>query len=192
MPKTSVRPSARATPPVRTPPGRVDVGAVRLSIDTETELIEAWTSVQALVGPSQLLVQPMAPPGVSTVVRLVQDAAVGPLLSLRLGGVAADLLVDPVTCTLPLTDRDATELVAAVRGASLLDGADREALEDVLHRIARLGEELPEVAEVLLDPVLVGRSGVTLLHAGVRLLPPGVDLEQGPRRMLGEGAALLR
>ena len=171
---------------------RVDVGAVRLSIDTETELIEAWTSVQALVGPSQLLVQPMAPPGVSTVVRLVQDAAVGPLLSLRLGGVAADLLVDPVTCTLPLTDRDATELVAAVRGASLLDGADREALEDVLHRIARLGEELPEVAEVLLDPVLVGRSGVTLLHAGVRLLPPGVDLEQGPRRMLGEGAALLR
>jgi hypothetical protein len=49
--------------------------------------------------------------------------------------------------------------------------------------VARLAE-VREVAEVLLDPVLVGRSGVTLLHAGVRLLPPGVDPETGPRRLL--------
>ena len=171
---------------------RVDVGAVRLSIDSETELAQAWASVQALTGPSDLLVQPMAPTGVSTVVRLVQDPAVGPLVSLRLGGVAADLLVDPATRTLPLTDRDAADLVGGLRGAALLEGTDRAALEDVLHRVARIGEELPEVAEVLLDPVLVGRTGVTLLHAGVRLLPPGLDPEQGPRRLLGRGAALLR
>jgi hypothetical protein len=57
------------------------------------------------------------------------------------------------------------------------------ALEQTLLRVARLGEEVPEVAEVLLDPVLVGTSGVTVLHAGVRLLPPGVDPELGPRRM---------
>ena len=171
---------------------RVDVGAVRLTIHNEVELTEAWTSVTALIGFSDLLVQPMAPTGVSTVVRLVHDPAVGPLLSLRLGGIAADLLVDPVTRTLPLTDRDATDLIAAVRGASLLDGTDRGALEDVLHRVARIGEELPDVVEVLCNPVLVGRAGVTVLHAGVRLLPAGVDPEHGPRRMFGEGAALLR
>ena len=58
------------------------------------------------------------------------------------------------------------------------------ALEDALLRLARLAEEVPEVAEVLLDPVLVGSSGITVLHAGVRLLPPGVDPELGPRRLL--------
>ena len=59
-------------------------------------------------------------------------------------------------------------------------------------RVARLAEEEPDVAEVLLDPVLVGERGVTVLHAGVRLLPPEEDLERGPRRLVGESAALLR
>ena len=101
----------------------------------------------------------MAPPGVSTVVRLVTDPAVGPLLSLRLGGVAADLLADPLTRTLPLTDLDAADLVAGIRGALAAEGTDTAALQDVLLRVARLAEEVPDVAEVLLDPVLVGRRG---------------------------------
>jgi hypothetical protein len=170
---------------------RVDLGAVRLSIETPGELAEHWASVQQLM-PSDLLVQPMAPPGVSTVVRLVQDPSVGPLISLRLGGVAADLLADPHVRALPLTDLDAADLVRSIRGYALLESQDVTALEDLLHRVARLGEDLPEVAEVLLDPVLVGTSGVTLLHAGVRLLPPEVDPEQMARRLLGDSAFRLR
>ena len=163
---------------------RTDVGAVRLDLDGERELAQAWRAIERFVLPGQAIVQPMAPGGVSTVVRLVDDPAVGPLLSLRLGGVAADLLADPVTRTAPMTDVEAEQLVRAVRGVSLLRGTDVAALEDVLLRVARLAEEVPEVAEVLLDPVLVGTSGVTLLHAGVRLLPPGLDPELGPRRLV--------
>ena len=59
-------------------------------------------------------------------------------------------------------------------------------------RVARIGEDLPEVAEVLLDPVLVHRSGLTLLHAGVRLLPPAENPEQLARRLVGTGPAHLR
>jgi acyl-CoA synthetase (NDP forming)/RimJ/RimL family protein N-acetyltransferase len=162
---------------------RTDVGAVRLEIDDEDELAHAWAAIEQFVVPGEAFVQPMAPSGVSTVARLVDDPAVGPLMSLRLGGVAADLLADPVTRTAPLTDLEAERLVHAVRGVALLRGTDVGALEQTLLRVARLGEEVPEVAEVLLDPVLVGTSGVTVLHAGVRLLPPGVDPELGPRRM---------
>ncbi|MCU1593039.1 MAG: CoA-binding domain protein, partial [Frankiales bacterium] len=171
---------------------RVDLGAVRLSLDDPSVLAAEWNAIQELLGPTDLLVQPMAAPGVSTVVRLVQDAAVGPLISLRLGGVAADLLADPMTRTLPLTDLDAAELVGCIRGASLLEGHDTLALQDVLHRVAQLGEDHPEVAEVLLDPVLVGREGVTVLHAGVRLLPPEVDPERMARRVVGQSASHLR
>jgi len=126
------------------------------------------------------------------VVRLVQDPSVGPLISLRLGGVAADLLADPVVRTLPLTDLDAAELVRSIRGVQLLAGSDLAALEDLLHRVARIGEDLPEVAEVLLDPVLVHTSGVTLLHAGVRLLPPAENPEDLARRLVSSGPAHLR
>ena len=170
---------------------RIDVGAVRLSVEPAA-LEREWAELQDFLGPTDLLVQPMAPPGVSTVVRLVQDPSVGPLLSLRLGGVAADLLADPVVRTLPLTDLDAAEMVRSIRGFALLEGADVAALEDVLHRLARLGEDLPEVAEVLLDPVLVHRSGVTLLHAGVRLLPPVDNPEVHARHLVRAGGVHLR
>lgn len=175
---------------------RLDVGAVRLGLTDAEDLRAAWRAVRAVAGGGACFVQPMAAPGVSTVVRLVQDPVVGPLLSLRLGGVAVDLLVDPVTRTLPMTDLDAAGLVQAIRGHELLDGsrtgepADVAALQELLLRVARLGEELPEVAELVLDPVLVQTSGVTVLHAGVRLLPPGSDPERGPRR-LGASYAVL-
>ena len=171
---------------------RADVGAVQLGLGGPAELEAAWARVQALVGGGDVLVQPMAPQGVSTVVRLVTDPAVGPLLSLRLGGVAADLLADPHTRTLPLTDRDAAELVTSIRGSSLLRGTDTAALQDTLLRVARLAEEVPDVAEVQLDPVMVAERGVVVLHAGVRLLPAGVDPERGPRRLSGRGASHLR
>ena len=175
---------------------RLDVGAVRLGLADEGDLRAAWRDVQQAAGQGAAFVQPMAAPGVSTVVRLVQDPSAGPLLSLRLGGVAVDLLVDPVTRTLPLTDLDAAALVRSIRGYELLTGAstgepaDVGALEELLHRVARIGEELPEVAELVLDPVLVQRAGAVPLHAGVRLLPPGSDPERGPRR-LGTSYAVL-
>ena len=134
----------------------------------------------------------MAPTGVSTVVRLVQDPSVGPLVSLRLGGVAADLLADPHVRALPLTDHDAAALVRSIRGVALLDGLDVGALADLLLRVARIGEDLPEVAEVRLDPVLVHRDGLTLLHAGVRLLPAPANPEDLSRRLAGPSAAHLR
>jgi acyl-CoA synthetase (NDP forming)/GNAT superfamily N-acetyltransferase len=171
---------------------RTDVGAVQLDLDDRDELVEAWRELEAVVGSGEAFVQPMAPPGVSTVVRVVNDPAVGPLISLRLGGVAADLLADPVTRTLPLTDLDAAILVRTIRGSQLLSGSDRSALEDVLLRVAGLADDVPQVAELVLDPVLVGRNGATLLHAGVRLLPPEEDPERGPRRLTVRGPAHLR
>ncbi|MCM3883628.1 acetate--CoA ligase family protein [Frankia sp. R82] len=157
---------------------RLDVGAVQLGVGDAAELATAWEAVRAAVGPGDMLVQPMAPSGVSTVVRMHQDPRVGPLVSLRLGGAVADLLADPVARTLPLTDTDAADLIATVRGSVLLLGgsgapaADTDALADLLHRVTRLAEEVPQITEILLDPVLVGRRGVVVLHAGIRLAPP--------------------
>ena len=66
----------------------------------------------------------------------------------------------------------------------------KQALEELLLRVARLGEDLPSVAELVLDPVLVQRVGVVPLHAGVRLLPPGSDPDRGARRLSGSYAVV--
>jgi acyl-CoA synthetase (NDP forming) len=54
----------------------------------------------------------------------------------------------------PLTDRDAAQLVREIKGYRLMQGyrshtaADVEAIEEVLLRLSRLVEEIPEISEL--------------------------------------------
>jgi acyl-CoA synthetase (NDP forming) len=145
-------------------------------------------------------VQEMAAPGVATVVGVVDDPSFGALVSFGLGGVATDLLGDRAYRTLPLTDLDAAELVRAPRAWPLLNGyrgsepVDVAALEDLLLRVARLADDLPEVLQLRLEPVIVGppnpwHGGRSLVVAGavVRVGPPTARVEPGPRRMRSPG-----
>ena len=78
---------------------------------------------------------------------------------------------------LPLTDRDAAELVRSLRSSPLLFGyrgtpvGDVRALEDLLQRVARLAGLIPELAELDLNPVLVSPEGVAVVDAAIRLDP---------------------
>jgi len=175
---------------------RVDLGGVRLGIDDSDELAHHVAELAGrLGGPAAagLLVQPMAPPGVSTVVGAVEDPAFGAVVCFGLGGVASGLLEDVGYHLVPLTDRDAARLVRSVRAAPLLfgyrgaDPVDVPALEGLLTRVGRLADDLPEVAELSLHPVLVGASGLTVLHAFARVAPPAAPADAGPRRLRGPG-----
>ena len=110
--------------------------------------------------------------------------------------MATDLLGDRAYRALPLTDLDAAELVRAPRAFPLLDGyrgsepVDLAGLEDLLLRVARLADDLPEVLGLALDPVIVGpphpwHGGRSLVVAGggLRVGPPTGRVEPGPRRM---------
>jgi acyl-CoA synthetase (NDP forming) len=137
----------------------------------------------------------MAPPGVATVIASKEDAAFGPLVSFGLGGVATDLLGDQAWRAVPLTDSDASELVREPRAAPLLFGyrgaatVDVAGVEDVLLRVARLADDLPEVAELELNPVVVSEKGLAVLGADVRVAPPA-RTDIGPRRMSAGGPPL--
>jgi acyl-CoA synthetase (NDP forming) len=145
-----------------------------------------------------VIVQEMAAPGVATVVEVVDDPSFGALVSFGVGGVATDLLGDRAYRALPLTDLDAAELVRAPRAWPLLDGyrgsepVDVAALEDLLLRVARLADDVPEVLGLSLDPCIVGpahpwHGGRSLVVAGgtVRIGPPTARVPPGPRRMPG-------
>ncbi len=169
---------------------RPDLGTVRLDIADEDGLRAAYQAMTGRLGAvAALAVQAMAPPGVATVIRTADDPSFGALVSFGVGGVATELLGDHGFRVLPLTDLDAAELVRSVRAAPLLFGyrgsepVDVAALEALLLRVTRLADDLPEVAELELNPVIVAASGVTVLGATARIAPPSARLDAGPRRM---------
>jgi acyl-CoA synthetase (NDP forming)/RimJ/RimL family protein N-acetyltransferase len=167
-------------------------GTTRLGLSGHDALRQAYAELSRQLGPDAVLaVQRMAPqPGVPTVVSVVQDSAVGPVVSFGLGEVTARLLGDQGYRLAPLSLGDAAELVRSVRAAPLLFGeygyppVAVEVLEELLVLVGRLAVELPEVYRLELDPVLVGESGVTVLGARAVLRnPDGPRPDGGPRRL---------
>ncbi|MET8369277.1 acyl-CoA synthetase (NDP forming)/GNAT superfamily N-acetyltransferase [Micromonospora profundi] len=167
---------------------RVDLGAVRLDLPDEATVRRAYAELAARFG-AEVLVQPMVPPGVACVVELVEDPAFGPVVGFGLGGVATELLGDRAWRAVPLTDRDAAELVDEPRAAPLLRGyrgaapVDRAALADLLLRVGQLADEQPRVRSLTLNPVLARPDGITVLHAQVQVGGPAARPDTGPRRL---------
>lgn len=162
---------------------RMDLGGVRLDLADSDALREAMTQMRAraervLGHPVTFEVQAMAPPGVACVVRGSEDDLYGPVVAFGLGGDATELLGDVSYRIPPLTARDVSEMVRSVRAAPRLLGhrglppVDVAALEDVLARVSMLTDDLPEVAEVLLNPVIVGEEGVQIASAVVTVAHP--------------------
>ncbi|MGH3311084.1 MAG: acetate--CoA ligase family protein, partial [Streptomyces sp.] len=166
---------------------RADLGGVRLDIAGEKELRRAYTELTDSLGkPAELrpVVQAMAPRGVDTVIRAAVDPSIGAVLTFGLAGTPSELLGDVAHRLVPATDRDAAELVRAIRSAPILFGwrgarsADTGALEDLLLRVSRLVDDHPEIVAVDLEPVVVAPRGHTVLGATVRVAeaPPEADL----------------
>ncbi|WBB72140.1 GNAT family N-acetyltransferase [Micromonospora sp. WMMD1128] len=167
---------------------RLDLGAVRLDLADAAALRRAYQEVAPVFG-AEVLVQPMVAPGVACVVELVEDPAFGPVVGFGLGGVATELLGDRAWRAVPLTDRDAAELVDEPRAAPLLRGhrgaapVDRAALVDLLMRVGRLADEQPRVRSLTLNPVLARPDGVSVLHATVGAGAASPRPDTGPRRL---------
>jgi acyl-CoA synthetase (NDP forming) len=124
-----------------------------------------------------VVIQPMISGGVETIVGITDDRLFGPLVAFGLGGIHVEVLKDVHFRVAPLTDRDADELLHEVRGYKLLEGyrghppADIEALRDIVLRIARLAEEVPEIAELDLNPVIAlpPGNGCRIVDARIRV-----------------------
>lgn len=132
---------------------------------------------------------PVPADAVGCVIGSAEDPRFGPVVSFGLSG-DAELLGDASHGVAPLTDVDVAEMIRSVRAAPRLLGMDGSAaldvagLADVLGRVSVMADDLPELHELELRPVLVGRQGVLVTGARIALAEAGrVD---GARRMLPE------
>jgi len=122
-----------------------------------------------------LLVQPMIAGGVELLAGVVQDPVFGPLVAFGPGGVFAELIGGAEFRIAPLTDIDAEELVKDGKAGRLVRGfrgappADANALVDLVQRLSQLTQDVPELSELDLNPVLALPDRCVAVDARVRL-----------------------
>jgi acyl-CoA synthetase (NDP forming) len=166
---------------------KTDLGVVRLNLQSPDEVRGAFTDIVArateAVGAGAIdgvLIQPMIRGGVETLFGITHDPLFGPLVAFGIGGVNVEVFRDVHFRVAPLTDRDADDLLRSTRAFPLLTGhrgraaADLDALRDTLLRLSCLAEQVPEIVELDLNPVvaLVPGAGCRVLDARIKVARP--------------------
>jgi acyl-CoA synthetase (NDP forming)/GNAT superfamily N-acetyltransferase len=158
---------------------KTDAGAVLLDLRTEDDVRAGYQRLAATFGTqlTGVLVETMITGGTEVIIGVEDDQMFGPLVVFGLGGVATEVLADHAARLAPLTEADADTLINSIRSAPLLHGhrgapaADLAALRDVLMRVSRLADDLPEITELDLNPVIAGPDGVVAVDARIKAAP---------------------
>jgi acyl-CoA synthetase (NDP forming)/GNAT superfamily N-acetyltransferase len=154
-----------------------DVGIVLPDLYDTDDVRRAFCSLQETFGDrlSAVVVQPMTG-GVEVTISVLQEQVFGPLVLLG-PGQAADALADRAARLAPLTDSDADTLIRSIRAAPRLLGrhgapaADLDALRDILLRVSQMADDLPQIAELELSPVIARPDGARVTDARIRVQP---------------------
>jgi acyl-CoA synthetase (NDP forming)/GNAT superfamily N-acetyltransferase len=171
---------------------RTELGLVRAGLTTADDVRAAARRIAEVMGRDdvELLVQRMAR-GTEMVVGVVRDRGLGPLVLVGAGGTATDLWQDHRLLLTPVTRTDATAAIRSLRVWPLLSGfrgqeaGDVESLERLVVSIGSLAREVPELAELDLNPVVVGRDGLDVVDVKARLAPADPFDSGVPRRLRG-------
>ncbi len=177
------------SPIVRHQPGLV---GVRADLGDADAVRDAHASLTERLGPlraDRFVVQRMAVPGVSCVLKATEDPLFGPVVSFSVAGPPTELLGDIAHRIPPLTDVDVADLINGVRAAPLLSGhrgaapVHRAALADLIARLSVLTDDLPELASIELNPVNAWTGGVDVLGAEVVISHALVRKDTGRRSL---------
>ena len=161
---------------------KTDAGGVKLDLKTPEEAGEAFDGI--LTAAKQMFpeaniqgvtVQGMARPGTEVIIGMSKDAQFGPVLMFGLGGIFVEVLKDVSFRIVPLTKRDAREMVIEIKGYPLFEGyrgqekVDVSNLESWLLKLSGFAEQYPEIKEFDLNPIFAYSDGAIVVDARVIL-----------------------
>jgi len=167
---------------------KTDVGGVQLDLRDADAVRNAFYTMRGRLEDAGeaarfggVLVQPFVQGGVEVIVGATEDPVFGSLVAFGLGGIHVEVLGDVVFRVAPITDMDAADMVRGIRGRKLLEGyrgrpaADEEAIRDVLLRISSLVDEVPEIDDLDINPMLAMApgEGCRILDARIHVRGPG-------------------
>lgn len=161
-----------------------DVGGVALNLADATAVGAAFVEMLRRVGAAQpaaliegVSVQTMAKPGTEVIIGMTKDPQFGPVLMFGLGGVMVEVLKDVAFRIVPITDRDAGQMIHDIKGFPVLAGfrgqapADIGALKALLMQLSGFVAAHPEIEELDLNPVFAYDDGAIAVDARIVLSP---------------------
>jgi len=159
-----------------------DIGGVKLNLQEPQAVAQAYEEIMAaarrahpqadLWGAS---VQKMAPPGTEVIIGMTKDPQFGPVLMFGLGGILVEVLKDVAFRLVPLTPRDARQMIREIKGYPILEGyrgqppADVASLEELLLKVSAFVEAHPEIGELDLNPIFAYPKGALAVDARIVL-----------------------
>jgi acetate---CoA ligase (ADP-forming) len=162
---------------------KTDVGGIFLNLKTRDEVKQAFFDMKANLASAGLglqmegvLIQPMLTGGQEVIVGMSQDPLFGPLLMVGIGGVQVELIRDVAFSLHPLTDKDPDYMLGQLKGLPLLTGwrgstpGDITALKEVLLRFSALIDDITEISELEINPLMVFEDGKGCSAIDARIL----------------------
>jgi acyl-CoA synthetase (NDP forming) len=159
-----------------------DVGGVKLSLGSEQEVGKAFYEIISSIKEHEsgakiegVSVQNMAKPGTEVIIGMSKDPQFGPVLMFGLGGILVEVLKDVSFRIVPLTKRDAREMIKELKGYPILEGyrgqepANTEVLETILLKVSDFIEGKPEIKEMDINPIFAYSDGALAVDARVIL-----------------------
>jgi acyl-CoA synthetase (NDP forming) len=159
-----------------------DSGGVKLGLANATQVGKAYneiiSSVKKAYPKAQIegvSVQSMAPLGVEVIVGMSKDPQFGPVLMFGLGGILVEVLKDVSFRIVPVTARDAREMIKEIKGYPLLEGyrgqkpASIPALEKLIVKVSQFIEKNPQIKELDLNPIFAYHDKAVAVDARIIL-----------------------
>ena len=159
-----------------------DSGGVKVGLKSGAAVGRAYTEILASIkqrGPAATIegvsVQNMARPGIEVIIGMSKDAQFGPVIMFGLGGILVEILKDVSFRIVPLTKRDARDMIKEIKAYPLLEGyrgqepADIPFLEELLLKVSDFVEKNPQIKELDLNPIFAYNDGAVAVDARIAL-----------------------
>ena len=171
---------------------KTDANGVKLNVNDDDSVRNIYREItesfrhQHVIGVS---VQKMAKTGLEAILGVTRDPNFGPVIMFGLGGIFVEIIRDVTFRILPITRNDAEEMLESIRGARLLNGyrgmhIDKDALVDLILKVAALVAAYPEIREVDLNPIFLYEKGNVVVDARMFIdaSPQGLPSPRLPAR----------
>lgn len=159
-----------------------DSGGVKLGLSNPTQVSRAYSEIMSSIKqryPKAIIqgvsVQRTAPLGVEVIIGVSQDPQFGPVIMFGLGGVLVEVLKDVSFRIVPVSKRDAQEMIREIKGYAILEGyrgqepANISALEELIVKVSQFVEQNPQIKELDLNPVFAYKDRAIAVDARIIL-----------------------
>jgi len=159
-----------------------DSGGVKLGLTNITQVGNAYSEIMSSIKqklPEAIIqgisVQKMARPGIEVIIGVSKDAQFGPVLMFGIGGILVELLKDVSFRIVPITEKDAQDMISEIKGYPLLQGyrgqepANIPLLKQLLVKVSDFVEQNPQIKELDLNPIFAYKDGAVAVDARIIL-----------------------